>query len=236
MTHIAVRRLALSAAAVSFSFLTALVLYVSAAYTEDAGVFGEVAQLTFSQEAAVQFPYQISCTDLVVEQTASYDGPFYEDGTGREVLGVASILLRNTSSEMIPYAHVVLRTDTASYIFDCFWLPAGAAVLIPEKYALSWESQAQVISCFGWSTVTAEKNPCEISVEDVDMGKLCVRNLSGGEIRNLTLYHKTYLRENDMYIGGAVFETRIDSIGAGENVIISPRYYASGYSKIVYYE
>lgn len=68
------------------------------------------------------------------------------------------------------------------------------------------------------------------------MGELCVTNLSGSQLTNLTLYHKTYLPKEDLYIGGAAFVSRIDRIDAGESIVLSPNHYAAGYSKIIYYE
>lgn len=237
MNHITVRRMALTAASVSFSVLTALVLVVSAAFGDDLlAVNQSVVQTSFSEDSVLEFPTPISCTSVIVESVASYDGPFYEDGTGREVINVAAILLRNTGDEMIPYVHIILRTESASYLFDGFWIPAGAAVLIPEKYALPYEAQQEFISCFGWATVWQQTNSYAISFEEISMGKILVRNRSDTDIKNLTLYHKTYLQENDMYIGGVAFESRIDFLGIGETVVFSPKNYASGYSKLIYYE
>lgn len=237
MTHIAVRRWALGVASVSFSLLTALVLVVSAAYSD--GLMAEkqtAGTEVYLEQSGVSFPYAISCTALVVEHVSSYDGPFYEDGSGREVFNTAAILVRNTGSSMIPYAHIILRTQNTSYIFDGYLLAPGASVLIPEKYALPYIPPKEVISCFGWATVMQQAQTYSITIEEIGMGELCVTNLSGSQLTNLTLYHKTYLPKEDLYIGGAAFVSRIDRIDAGESIVLSPNHYAAGYSKIIYYE
>lgn len=237
MNHITVRRMALTVASISFSLLTALILIVSAASSENMiSVESVILSDSIVIEPYVSFPYNISCTSLVVENISSYDGPFYEDGSGREVLNTAAILLRNTGKEMVPYAHIILRTESTSYIFDGYMIPPGAAVLIPEKYALPFIYQEQIISCFGWSTILPQSDAYEIDIEEVGAGELRITNLSGSEISNLTLYHRTYLWENDLYIGGTVFVSRIDRIAIGETVDFTPQNYASGYSKVVYYE
>lgn len=237
MTHIAVRRIALTVASVSFSLLTALVLIVSAAYGDTVTVAAvSKAPSHVTDGETVEFPFSISCTSLVVEAVAGYDGPFYEDGTGREVLNTAAVLLRNTGAEVIPYAHVILRTNSASYIFDGFLIPAGAAVLIPEKYASPYVSAEMITSCFGWATVMKYPDAYALTIEEEGMGQLLITNHGDADVRNLTLYHKTYLQENDLYIGGIAFETRVEHIGAGETALICPQNYAAGYSKVVYYE
>lgn len=237
MNHIAVRRMALTVASISFSLLTALILIVSAASSESLiSVEPVILSDSIVIEPNVSFPYNISCTSLMVENISSYDGPFYEDGSGREVLNTAAILLRNTGKEMVPYAHIILRTKSASYIFDGYMIPPGAAVLIPEKYALPFISQEQIISCFGWSTILPQSDAYDIAVEEVGMGEIKVTNLSDNEISNLKLYHKTYLPENNLYIGGAAFVSRIDCINVGETVVISPKHFVTGYSRIIYYE
>ena len=236
MSHIAVRRAALMAASISFSVLAALVLVVSAVCAEGGILFQSDIPVANIQPQEMSFPYAISCTSLVVDTVASYDGLFYEDGSGREVLGAAAILLRNTSEELIPYCHIVLHTDSESYIFEGFLIPGGTAVLIPEKTARPYLQQEKVTGCAGWSTVLQGERGEAVSVKEGTKGQIKVENLSDSSIQELTIYHKTYLQESDIYVGGRAFESKISSIGARETVTFQPINYAPYYSKIVYYE
>lgn len=239
MNHIAVRRISLSAASVSFGVLTAIVLLYSVfGGNYDRFTVAEqpmVSQLVETTAQKLSFPVSISCTTLVVEDLAAYDGAFYEDGSGREVRNVAALMLRNTGEELIPYAHVVLHSVDSSYVFEGYMIPAGAAVLIPEKNARQLSS-IEVRRCFGWATVLPENNRNTVSVSESGMNEILVTNRSESPIYNMTIYHKTYLDEWGFYMGGKAFETQVGSIVPGQTVTVYPDYYVSGYSKIVYYE
>jgi len=239
MNHIAVRKISLSIASVSFGVLTAVMLIYSAIYgsvhTTALSDQPMVSQLAETASQKLSLPIPISCTTLVVEDLAAYDGAFYEDGSGREVCNVAALMLRNTGEELVPYAHVVIHTTDQSYVFDGFMIPPGAAVLIPEKNARKLSSIA-VESCFGWSTVMRQDDRYAISVSETGMNELAVTNLSGEQIHSLTLYHKTYLDDWGFYMGGRAVETLVGPISPGQTVTVHPEYYASGYSKVVYYE
>lgn len=237
MNHIAVRRLSLSIASVCFGVLTAMMLLCSVVYDGKPALASQSGDPSVVEYTAptLSFPIPISCTTLVVEDLAAYDGAFFEDGTGREVCNVAALMLRNTSERIVPYAHVVLHSTDCTYVFDGFMIPAGASVLIPEKNARKLSSIA-VEDCFGWSTVMADSRQYAISVSESGMDKLAVTNLSESPIHDLTLYHKTYLDEWGFYMGGRAVETTVEIILPGQTVVVHPKQYAAGYSKVVYYE
>ena len=237
MNQIAARRLSLSIASVCFGVLTALMLLCSVVYDGKpalASQSGDPSVVEYTAQT-LSFPIPISCTTLVVEDLAAYDGAFFEDGTGREVFNVAALMLRNTSDQLVPYAHVVIHSTDCTYVFDGFMIPAGAAALIPEKNAQKLSSIA-IEDCFGWSTVMEDSRQYAISVSESGMDKLSVTNLSDAPIQNLTLYHKTYLEEWGFYMGGRAAETTIERILPGQTVVVYPKQYAAGYSKVVYYE
>lgn len=239
MDHIIVRRLSLCIASISFGALMAMLLMCSAVYgckntTEHGGQAREASTIDLNSHT-LSFPIPISCTTLVIENLASYDGAFYGNGTEEEVYHTAAVMLRNTGENMVPYAHVVIHSTDYTYVFEGFMIPGGASVLIPEKYARKLSSTA-VKNCFGWSTVMQDAEHYPISILESGMDELSVTNLSDFPIYNLTIYHKTYLNEWGFYMGGEAVETVVEQILPGQTVMVYPEQYAAGYSKVVYYE
>ena len=238
MNHVLIRRISLTAASASFCVLTAVLLVFSAVYSQiSPAVANEVVAFNPAESDAkpLSFPIPISCTSLVVEDLAAYDGPFYEDESGREVCNVAALMLRNAGDQIVPYAHVVLHSADGTYVFDGFMIPSGATVLIPEKNARKLSSII-VENCFGWSTVLQENDRYDISVTQTGSKELTVTNCSDVQIHDLILYHKTFLEDFGFYMGGRAFETQIESIAPGQTVTVCPEFYAVGYSEVIYFE
>lgn len=232
MNHVFIRKLALTLASVSFSSVTALAMLCSVVYGEE---IKEVRKIEESITICDTEEHPISCTSLVIENLAAYDGAFYEDGSGREVLDVAALMVRNDSNRVIPYAHITVETKDASYIFDATMLPPNARVLIPEKNGQKLRD-SEIIDYFGWNTVKDKSSEIGVRVYDSKQQGVSLYNISGNSMENLTVFYRTYFEDGDFYMGGKAFTAVITQIDAGESIDIIPKYYASGYSKVIYIE
>lgn len=235
MNHIFIRKLALTLASVSFSIMMALAMLCSAAYGETVSTRENSVKAQENEMQSDGTEYPISCTSLVIENLASYDGAFYEDGSGREVLNVAALMVRNDSNRVIPYAHITVETEDASYIFDATVLPPNSRVLIPEKNGRIL-SNSEIIDYFGWNTVKDKSSQIGVKVYDTKQWGICLYNISDNAMSDLTVFYRTYIEDGDFYMGGKAFQTVISKIDAGESVDIIPQYYASGYSRVVFME
>ncbi len=225
VNQIVMRKIALSVSSISIGgFLTVLLLCSACKVNcfADSSYVPAVAETVFS----------IPSTPLVVETLAVYDGGFYEDSSGTEVMGIASVMLKNTSHTLIPYASVVIYTEHCRYEFEATMIPPESTVLIPEMNRVLL-TEDQIASCFGWTTVYQTDLPEYLTVTADD--NVRITNHSGQTIRELTVYHRTYLPEGEFYMGGKAFETQIPHIPAGESVTFLPENYAPGYSQIVWY-
>ena len=160
-----------------------------------------------NHENILSLPYSISCTDLEVARLASYSGKFYEDGTDREVYEIAALEVRNTSQTLIPYAYILVHTAENQYIFRATMLPPGATVLIPEAQAQSY-TRSDVVHIFGWTTVMQQGQPPALKITQTENGYRA-ENLSNTGLYNVTVYHRTYIPEGNIYIGGKAFQTKL---------------------------
>lgn len=231
MNHIKMRRIALTAASVSFGVLTVVImLWLSAVPTRGAGEYP-----IHNQMQQVSLPAPISCTPLVVEQLASYDGKFVEDGSGREVMDVAAIMLHNTSKQIIPYACVTVYTENCRYTFDAFLLPPEASVLVPESKAQKYSGE-DVQRVFGWITVKSPEYRPELTIWEPADHCLQIENTTGSRLRDFKVFYRTYIADGDFYIGGKSYEAIVSELPPGGTIRISPENYVSGYSRVIYYE
>lgn len=232
MNHIALRRFALAAASVSLGTLTALVL-IGSTIVGNAQSLQDNASETALQDQLESVP--ISCTPLVIQELAAYDGKFIEDGSDREVENVAAIMLHNSANRMIPYAYVTVYTENCQFTFNAYMIPPKSTVLVPEQTGQILK-ESEIVRVFGWTTVKEEREEPRLEIEEVGMGCLSITNRSGSKLHNLTIYHRTYIPDGCFYMGGRVFKTEVPYIAPGNTVFVYPENYASGYSEVIFYE
>ena len=243
MEHVRLRRIALLTAGISFGILTVLVLFCNSkgilrlsvkGYEYDVPAMQQNIVLNLP-ETEISFPCKIEGTDLVAESLFTYDGPFHEDGSGREVLNVAALKVYNADTEMTLYALIEVRVGGTVYTFEATRIPPNTSVLIPEKKGQRYIS-ADITGCSGWSIEKAYTMDPDVLITEAGEGTLAVTNNSGEDLKALNVYHKTYLKDEDLYVGGMAFRTLVLDLKAGQTVFITPEYYASGSSRILYYE
>lgn len=190
-------------------------------------------QVPWQTEEPIQLPMEISCTSLVVQSLATYDGPFYEDGSGMEVVDVASLLLYNSSDDWIPYASVIVDTQSCRYCFRAQRIPPHCTVLIPETSAQQY-TDGTITNVFGWHTVETAPGEEALVVQEQTDTTLCIRNVSERELENITVYFRKVI--DGIGVGGKPHEFTVPSLSPGEAVTVKPKYYVKGYSCIVGYE
>lgn len=235
MNHIKLRRIALSAAAVSFGILAALAtLWITTVGCKASATQPEVNILQ-TDTGSISDEIEISCTPLIVKQLAAYDGKFFEDGSGREVVDVAAVMLYNSSDRLIPYACLTVYTENCKYNFDAFMLPPKSSVLVPEKSAQKLTETA-ITDTFGWTTVKNTVQRPALEIREQGMGCLQIKNLSGKKLRNLTVFYKNYITDGDFYVGGRAFSVCVDQILPGDTAMVFPDHYAAGYSRVIDYQ
>ncbi len=232
MYHAAIRRMALSACAFSAFVLLVLVLLVVTIPLTGCEHKMPEEQLNW-EEQTITLPMKISCTSLIVQSMATYDGPFMEDGSGTEVVEVAALLLQNSGDVWIPYASVIVDTELCRYCFRAYRIPPQSTVLVPEASAQQY-LESRIVNIFGWHTV--EKMPAspKILIQEQGDTTLSIHNTSGLKVENLTVYFRKYA--DGIGVGGKPYEFTVSYLPPGKRITVNPKYYVSGYCRIVDYE
>lgn len=180
------------------------------------------------------FPFSIGDTGLLAVDFALYDGPFLEDGSGDEVIGVVALILRNEGDSMVGSADISMMCDGENLQFRFTDLPSKAAILVPEL-GRSRKKPLVISGCEAEVSGLLEPFPYADLLEIHETGPITleIRNRSDRISEELALYYKTYDFYSDMYIGGKTYTAAIAPIEPGKRVSLSPYRYVKRYARVV---
>lgn len=190
------------------------------------------AQYTVPKEFLHILPVEIEGTFLRALELSVYEGPFWEDGTGEEVVDVVGLVVENYGGCLVSEGAVVLDWGEDQMVFEFSWLPPGQKVLVLEKKRKSFFLPVDM-RCYGWSTEVYPVNTGEVTVEETGSKEISFINRSSAIISNATAMFKHYDAQSDMYIGGITYSVAAEQLQPGEIRSITPWRYAAGYSRIV---
>ncbi len=181
----------------------------------------------------VELPCRVEGTALIASQLVMYEGPFLETGGDVPVSDITALILYNSGDKEISQAEVVLTGEEELTFFASHIMP-GARVLVLEKNAISWQ-EWNISACDGWVNEDAgQALPQEtLQIVEAGIGTVVVTNISREKMTDVWLFHKNYLKDGDLYIGGITYLTQLGSLEAGQSVTVEPAHYASGYSRII---
>ncbi len=182
--------------------------------------------------AGITLPVTVPGTTLLAKQLSAYEGPFLEDGSGREVVNIAALHIYNTGDREVRNACITLQTEKDSYVFYGEHIPVGASVVLLEIHAGAYQ-QSAIKDCSGWQETTDQKQVEGLFITDKDNGTLVVTNTSDRTLHNLRLYYKSWLSPPDVYMGGITHCVTIPMLTPGQTEMLCPDRYATGYSKVV---
>lgn len=240
----AIRRMALLIMGFAGSVLVAGVLYISVSsqiaetaepvQNSDSAVWGTIEKVNALEPADIVFPTVIPGTTLLAKELSSYDGPFVEDGTDREVVGVAALLVENFGENEILQTQIEFYWGQQKLAFWGEMIPPGMTILLLEQTATS-SLQKNFTSCNGWQICTQEENQLQkqVTVTDRAMGTVIVTNRTEQTLNNIQLYYKSWLSPQNIFIGGVTYSVTIPALLPGQTEYLYPPHYASGYSKVV---
>lgn len=193
--------------------------------------FAATQTVTAISRNSMEFPIYLSDA-LCAVRLAAYDGPFLEDGTDDEVIGIAALELKNTSSQMITEGRIVFYCADRVLYFDFTNLPAGGRLLVLEKYRSSF-SRDIVWDC------QFDMEQASVSLDDGIVaqieapGYIRLENRTDEPADGVRVHYKTYHAESDMYIGGITYTAYAGQMDAGQTKSVTPYHVASGYTQIV---
>ena len=185
-----------------------------------------------SVQRCVQFPCPVEDTFLTAVSLASYEGPFWEDGTDEEVAGIAALVVENNSGLFVERGAVILTVGEETLVFELEALPPGERALVLEKDRKAYAAFEQFV-CYGWVKNAYPENTPGVTVTEDSLGVFSAINHTKGLLDQVTVYYKNYDTQSGMYIGGIVYTAEVERLRPGEVRAVSPYHYAQGSSRIV---
>lgn len=187
---------------------------------------------TFSQKN--NLPYMIPDTNLQIQKIAGYKGQFLEDGSDKKVSNVTAIALKNTGKEKIEYADITVKRGKKKLEFKASAIKAGATVVVQEANKTAYKEgtysdcQAQVAYADEF-----EMSKDQVKVTDNGDNSLTVKNISKKKIIGIRIFYKYYMKDEKAYVGGITYNAKVEDLGAGKSIKITPSHYVSDSSKIM---
>ena len=185
-------------------------------------------------EQFLTLPIAITGTDLAVQRLVAYEGPFLEDGSDREVVDIAALLICNTGDETLLRAQVELTCGGRTYRFYGERILPGIPQLLLERNCKPYE-KGEITACSGWQITTHTREYLDrgVTVTDEYMGTLVITNSTENTLRDVTVFYRSWLSPPGFYIGGIVYFVTLPTLAPGEAVRIYPYRYAKEYSRPV---
>lgn len=239
--NMAIRRAALLTLGLAGSVFAAGILYLSVMYQysiiyEKTAIdaWASLEEVTALEPADVVFPTVIPGTTLLAKELTSYDGPFAEDGTDREVVGAAALLVENFGKDEIMQTQICLFWGEQQLIFSGEMIPPGMTVLLLEQSATA-SLQKNFTACKGWQICSRTENRLQkqVLVSERAMGTVIVTNATEEPLHNICLYYKSWYSPQNILIGGITYSVSIPVLAPGQTEYLYPPHYAIGYSKVV---
>jgi hypothetical protein len=174
------------------------------------------------------FPISLKGTSLELVEYCSYDGCFDEDGSGRQVAGIAALVIKNRGHENVSKGMIRMQVGEMRYEFVFTMVPPGATVLVPERTMMAYKDR-QVVKCTGWVKTEAVDNAEK--VEEAGRSLLRITNVSGENLESASIYYKAYDTQRDCYIGGITYKYTVWELPAGcSKVVPIYRYRSKNYA------
>lgn len=185
-------------------------------------------------ETVITFPISIPGTTLTAKSLALYEGDMLETTSDTHLVDAVALEVENCGSREVAIAHIVLQFGKEEMHFFGTNLLPGTTNLLVEMGG-QHRPEADCTGCSGWVQYGdgLRLQDTEIKITEVDMGTVRVENISQQVQENIMLYHKNYLYDAELYLGGITYQTYIGTLAPGEAMEVTPYRYASGYSKIV---
>ena len=180
------------------------------------------------------FPYLIPNSSLSIRAVKSYRGVFIEDGSDKDVSGIAAIILDNKGSEEIEYAKITLKCEGKEYIFEARTLAAGATMVVQESSGAKYvdgeykEANAQIATM-----EKLEMSEKSVKVSETETGALQITNISDADIPCVRVFYKFYMEDVQVAVGGITYTSKITELKAGETRVITPSHYDKDASRVM---
>lgn len=186
------------------------------------------------EKKEITFPYTIPNTNLVVSKLSDYTGIYVENGENANVKSVCAMLITNKGDTAVEYAEITVKGASEEFFFSVATLPAGASAVIQEANKAAYQTfKPMSIQAECAELEALEMSEKQVKVEETEDGGLCITNLTDQDIPCVRVFYKLYMPEEDVYVGGITYVSKITNLKANASYEVNAKHYMAGNSKIM---
>ena len=190
-------------------------------------------QVTEATQPALEFPLTLPNSALIAEYLVSYDGDYWEDGSGEAVKGVTGLMVYNPTDRMVAFEAIAMEQEGETLHFFVYQLPPQSRCLVLEKGKKVY-TQKPITTCRELSTRWEHQELSREQLDYLGVGpQLTIINRDGREQEHVTLWYKQYVKEGNYYLGGVAHSTHLFFLQPEEYRTIKPKYYNAANARIV---
>lgn len=171
------------------------------------------------QEEGLEFPYMLENGKLEIGSVFQFTGT-NPDCNDEECEEVGAIQLLNASEDYLESADIIVRlADGSELVYRVEGIPSGKSVLAFETKNQIYNEKNKVIDITAKTDYSSEASLKEEELSfSIDDAGITVSNISQESLANITI--KYHCNVDEMYFGGKCYEGLVESLAAGENVIL----------------
>lgn len=170
--------------------------------------------------------YQAPDENIAILKVKGYDGVYIEDGSDKEVSGVAAIQVKNNSNQAIEYGEIVLQNGSQKLTFTVSTLPAKASVVVMEKDKKKLNSSSVNYVDSKIAYVDKLEKDSSVAYSTVENNGIKLTNKSSKNIKTVRVFYK-YKSDEGYYIGGITYTAKVENLKAGESTTVYPSHYVA---------
>ena len=179
-----------------------------------------------------------TANSIDVIKIGSYDGPYIEDGSDKDVSDIMMIQVKNNGNKAVQYAEITLSgPNQDNAIFKLSTLNPGEVVTVLETNMKKYDKKDEYTEAVSSNVVLFESKlntyKDKIKIEPLD-GGLNVTNISNEDINGeIVIYFKDC--DGDMLMGGITYRGRIEGgIKTGEICQLMSSNFSKSNTKVMF--
>ena len=181
----------------------------------------------------LEFPYLLPDSGLVAEEMISYDGPYWEDGSGETVENVAALMLYNPGDRMVEFAAISVKRGNKQHYFFVYRLPPNSRCLVLERNRLPYEDGGITV-CRDLRIQWEYQELAREQLNYIGFGKkLTVVNRESRLREHIVLWYKRYVQEGGYYLGGVAYSVHLSQLQPKESRVLTPDNYDAANARVV---
>lgn len=181
-------------------------------------------------------PYTIPNKNMEIISIGEYSGKFIEDGSDIKKDNVLSMVVKNTSEDIIDYGEITMRVrgKNNTIKFEITNLKPGACALVIESSGkVEFNSEDQYMYISSKNNMISDFSMMEPEIDIItEDNKITIKNLTDKDLNTVYVYYKT-ISEGNCYLGGVTYRAKFEDIKSKKSDSVNTLHFSNVKSEIL---